>query len=56
MSLRGDRDRLTVYLPTGLIRALKQKALDGDTSVSKIVEELVNGSSSRVIEHNGPQR
>ena len=35
-----DMQRATVYLPRTTVRALKQAALDGDTSMSKILTEL----------------
>jgi hypothetical protein len=35
-----DMQRATVYLPRATVRRLKQAALDGDTSMSKILTEL----------------
>lgn len=35
-----DMQRATVYLPRATVRALKQAALDRDTSMSKILTEL----------------
>ena len=37
-----DMQRATVYLPRATVRALKQAALDGDTSMSKILTELAD--------------
>ena len=37
-----DMQRATVYLPRTTVRALKQAALDGDTSMSKILTELAD--------------
>jgi len=38
-----DMQRATVYLPKATVKALKQAALDGDTSMSKILTELAEG-------------
>jgi len=38
-----DMQRATVYLPKSTVKALKQAALDGDTSMSKILTELAQG-------------
>lgn len=35
-----DMQRATVYLPRATVKALKQAALDTDTSMSKILTEL----------------
>ena len=35
-----DMQRATVYLPRATVRALKQAALDRDTSMSKILTDL----------------
>lgn len=35
-----DMQRATVYLPRATVRALKQAALDRDTSMSRILTEL----------------
>lgn len=35
-----DMQRTTVYLPKATVRALKQSALDQDTSMSKILTDL----------------
>ena len=35
-----DMQRATVYLPRATVRALKQAALDRETSMSKILTEL----------------
>ena len=37
-----DMQRATVYLPRATVRALKQAALDRDTSMSKILTELAD--------------
>ena len=37
-----DMQRATVYLPRATVRALKQAALDRDTSMSKILTELAS--------------
>jgi hypothetical protein len=37
-----DMQRATVYLPRETVRALKQAALDRDTSMSKILTELAS--------------
>ncbi len=37
-----DMQRATVYLPKGTVKALKQAALDRDTSMSKILTELAD--------------
>ncbi len=34
--------RATVYLPRSTVRGLKQAALDGDTSMSKILTDLAD--------------
>ena len=39
-SLADDMQRATVYLPRATVRALKQAALDRDTSMSKILTDL----------------
>lgn len=38
-----DMQRATVYLPKATVRALKQAALDRDTSMSKILTDLAAG-------------
>ena len=35
-----DMQRVTVYMPKSVVRALKQRALDTDTSVSRILTGL----------------
>ncbi|GAB4908100.1 hypothetical protein MAHJHV65_45990 [Mycobacterium avium subsp. hominissuis] len=37
-----DMQRATVYLPRATVRALKQAALDRDTSMSKILTDLAS--------------
>ncbi|OBJ86134.1 hypothetical protein [Mycobacterium asiaticum] len=37
-----DMQRATVYLPRSTVRGLKQAALDGDTSMSKILTDLAD--------------
>lgn len=37
-----DMQRATVYLPRSTVRRLKQAALDGDTSMSKILTDLAD--------------
>ena len=37
-----EMQRATVYLPRATVRGLKQAALDGDTSMSKILTELAD--------------
>ncbi|MGB0878840.1 MAG: hypothetical protein ACPGXI_17525 [Mycobacterium sp.] len=37
-----DMQRATVYLPRATVRQLKQAALDGDTSMSRILTKLAN--------------
>jgi hypothetical protein len=37
-----DMQRATVYLPKATVRALKQAALDRDTSMSKILTDLAD--------------
>ncbi len=37
-----DMQRATVYLPRATVRGLKQAALDGDTSMSKILTDLAD--------------
>lgn len=37
-----DMQRATVYLPKATVKALKQAALDRDTSMSKILTELAD--------------
>lgn len=35
-----DMQRVTVYMPKAVVRALKQQALDTDTSMSRILTDL----------------
>ncbi|MGB0973227.1 MAG: hypothetical protein ACPGVG_20075 [Mycobacterium sp.] len=35
-----DMQRVTVYMPKTVVRALKQQALDTDTSMSRILTDL----------------
>ncbi len=35
-----DMQRVTVYMPKATVRALKQQALDTDTSMSRILTDL----------------
>jgi len=41
-STSDDMQRATVYLPRATVRALKQAALDRDTSMSRILTELAD--------------
>lgn len=59
MTLRGDRHKITVYLPTAVIRSLKLRAVEEETYVSTLIEKAIDHAYSpsvRVIEHNGQQR
>lgn len=37
-----DMQRVTVYMPKTVVRALKQRALDTDTSMSRILTDLAS--------------
>jgi hypothetical protein len=41
-SSSDDMQRATMYLPRATVRALKQAALDRDTSMSRILTELAD--------------
>ncbi len=42
-----DMQRVTVYMPKATVRALKQRALDTDTSMSRILTDLADKMLSK---------
>ncbi len=48
-STSEDMQRATVYLPKATVKALKQAALDRNTSMSKILTELADRWLAEVI-------